>query len=119
MAKPKAAPELPHGFDLWREARCAVLAQVESDDAGAKKMAAALAEATRRIDKAIKWPPTPAGVLGETLDGPLIKLMLRATLQAAYNAIKAEGRGHHRRRGRRADPTPQRARVLTAASSAS
>jgi hypothetical protein len=49
----------------------------------------------RSIDKALVWPPTPLGLLAETLDGPAAAVTIRLIggfVQDAYDTWSAKGK---------------------------
>ena len=77
---------------LGRMARQVVIQIAQTDCAGADKHARAVAAIARKIDAALIWPATPAGLVAEALDGIAARILLGAVIKHAYNALKSEGK---------------------------
>lgn len=42
------------------------------------------------LDKEAHWPNTPAGIIAEMVDGPVIRLLVSALVQEVYDATKGD-----------------------------
>ena len=77
---------------LGRMARAVVMKLAESGKTGEEKHAEAVAIVARKVDAALVWPATPAGLVAEALDGVAAQILLGAVVKHAYNALKSEGK---------------------------
>ena len=77
---------------LGRMARAVVMRLAESDKPGEKKHAEAVAIVARKVDAALVWPATPAGLVAEALDGVAAQILLGAIVKHAHDALKREGK---------------------------
>lgn len=86
---------IPPGIDarfLGRLARKAVLGMASKSGTGEERHVAAVAIVAKKVDSALVWPMTPAGLLAESLDGFVAKLLIGSIVKGAYDALKAEGK---------------------------
>lgn len=42
------------------------------------------------VDAKAQWPATPAGIIAEMVDGPVIRLLVAALVQEVYDAAKRD-----------------------------
>ena len=42
------------------------------------------------VDARAKWPNTPAGIIAEMMDGPIIRLLVGALVQEVYDATRED-----------------------------
>ena len=73
----------------------AVLKVTSEGLTGAIAHKAAYAKLAKAIDKALKWPPTPLGLLAETLDGPAAAIVIRLLggfVENAYRKLKKKAK---------------------------
>lgn len=73
-------------------------AQREDLETGLDRMDHVLAQFVGQVDKALTWPPTPAGAVAEALDGVVLGALskvlagiFRSFIQRRYDLLRAQG----------------------------
>ena len=57
---------------------------------GAEKREMVIHTVVRWLDDKAQWPNTPAGIIAEMVDGPVIRLLVAALVQEVYDATKRD-----------------------------
>ena len=57
---------------------------------GADKREMVINTVVQWVDAKTQWPNTPAGIIAEAIDGPVIRLIVGVLVQEVYDATKAD-----------------------------
>jgi hypothetical protein len=90
MATKLLPPPLDPNF-LVSLAEKLILEAGDAPGAGHIKHKVVVDALTKAADAAMVWPPTPAGVVAEVLDGPAARLLLGAVVRHVYGRLKKAG----------------------------